>query len=68
MLACTAHHLRKIRIGTLKGNSFTLILRQISDSDNVEWRFLAIAGGGVPSYFGSQCFSSGGNNLVMTRR
>lgn len=67
VLAC-ARHLRKMRIGTLKGNAFTLILRQISDGDDVERRLRAIASGGVPNYFGSQRFGRGGNNLVMARR
>ncbi|WP_337261204.1 MULTISPECIES: tRNA pseudouridine(13) synthase TruD [unclassified Serratia (in: enterobacteria)] len=61
-------HLRKLRIGTLKGNDFTLVLRQISDRQDVEQRLQAIAAGGVPNYFGSQRFGRGGNNLIMARR
>ncbi|ANS41218.1 tRNA pseudouridine synthase D [Serratia plymuthica] len=64
----SARHLRKMRIGTLKGNAFTLVLRQISDRQDVEQRLQAIAAGGVPNYFGSQRFGRGGNNLVMARR
>lgn len=67
MLA-SARHLRKMRIGTLKGNAFTLVLRQISDRQDVEQRLQAIAAGGVPNYFGSQRFGHGGNSLVMARR
>lgn len=63
-----ARHLRKLRIGTLKGNEFTLVLRQISDRQEVEQRLQAIAAGGVPNYFGSQRFGRGGNNLTMARR
>ncbi|MFZ1874163.1 MAG: tRNA pseudouridine(13) synthase TruD [Chania sp.] len=63
-----ARHLRKLRIGTLKGNDFTLVLRDISDRQEVEQRLQAIAAGGVPNYFGSQRFGRGGNNLVMARR
>ncbi len=63
-----ARHLRKLRIGTLKGNDFTLVLRHISDRQEVEQRLQAIAVGGVPNYFGSQRFGRGGNNLVMARR
>ncbi|AHG21280.1 tRNA pseudouridine synthase D [Chania multitudinisentens RB-25] len=63
-----ARHLRKLRIGTLKGNDFTLVLRQISNRQEVEQRLLAIAAGGVPNYFGSQRFGHGGNNLVMASR
>lgn len=61
-------HLRKLRIGTLQGNHFTLVLRHISDRQDVEQRLQAIAAGGVPNYFGSQRFGRGGNNLVMARR
>ncbi|KEY58172.1 tRNA pseudouridine(13) synthase TruD [Serratia sp. DD3] len=64
----TARHLRKLRIGTLKGNDFTLVLRHISDRQEVEQRLQAIAVHGVPNYFGLQRFGHGGNNLVMARR
>jgi len=57
-----------MHIGTSKGNTFTLILRQISDDDDVEQRLRAIAWGGVPNCFGRQRFGRGGNNLVMKRR
>lgn len=63
-----ARHRRKLRIGTLKGNNFTLVLRHISDRDDVEQRLQAIAADGVPNYFGSQRFGHGGNNLTMARR
>ncbi len=45
-----ARHKRKLRLGALKGNQFTLILREISDRDDVEKRLQAIADGGVPNY------------------
>lgn len=63
-----ARHLRKLRIGTLKGNDFTLVLRNISDRQEVEQRLQSIAASGVPNYFGSQRFGRGGNNLTMARR
>lgn len=53
-----ARHLRKMRIGNLKGNHFTLVLRQISDRQDVERRLQAIAAQGVPNYFGSQRFAA----------
>lgn len=58
-----ARHKRKLRLGALKGNQFTLILREISDRDDVEKRLQAIADGGVPNYFGAQRFGIGGSNL-----
>src|SRR5476651_2514717 len=45
-------HRRKLRIGTLKGNAFMLVLRDISDRDAVEQRLALIARAGVPNYFG----------------
>lgn len=58
-----ARHKRKLRPGALKGNAFTLILREISHRDDVEARLQAIAARGVPNYFGAQRFGLGGNNL-----
>ncbi len=58
-----ARHKRKLRLGALKGNQFTLILREISDRDDVERRLQAVAAQGVPNYFGAQRFGIGGSNL-----
>ena len=58
-----ARHKRKLRLGALKGNQFTLILREISDRDDAEQRLQAIAAQGVPNYFGAQRFGIGGSNL-----
>ncbi len=61
----SARHRRKLRIGALRGNQFTLTLRNISDRAAVEARLAAIAEQGVPNYFGSQHFGRGGNNLIQ---
>lgn len=61
-------HGRKLRIGTLKGNAFTLVLREISDRAAVENRLAIIAREGVPNYFGSQRFGHQGNNLDRALR
>jgi hypothetical protein len=37
-----ARHKRKLRLGALKGNQFTLVLREISDRDDVERRLQAL--------------------------
>lgn len=58
-----ARHKRKLRLGALKGNAFTLVLREISDRRDVETRLQAIRDGGVPNYFGAQRFGIGGSNL-----
>ncbi|NHB93086.1 tRNA pseudouridine(13) synthase TruD [Photorhabdus cinerea] len=59
---------RKLRIGALKGNSFTLILREISHHQFVENRLQLIQQGGVPNYFGEQRFGRDGQNLVQAQR
>ncbi|EMN3917896.1 tRNA pseudouridine(13) synthase TruD [Citrobacter farmeri] len=58
-----ARHKRKLRLGALKGNAFTLVLREVSQRDEVESRLQAINIGGVPNYFGAQRFGIGGSNL-----
>ncbi|ESS57066.1 tRNA pseudouridine synthase D [Enterobacter cloacae S611] len=58
-----ARHKRKLRLGALKGNAFTLVLREISSRAEVESRLKAIAEQGVPNYFGAQRFGIGGSNL-----
>ncbi|MCE9732112.1 MULTISPECIES: tRNA pseudouridine(13) synthase TruD [Pectobacterium] len=60
-------HRRKLRIGALRGNHFTLVLRQVSDRHEVEARLALIAANGVPNYFGSQRFGRNGNNLEQAR-
>ncbi|QTF07299.1 tRNA pseudouridine(13) synthase TruD [Brenneria izadpanahii] len=62
-----ARHRRKLRIGALQGNAFTLVLRQVSDRAEVDARLQLIAQYGVPNYFGSQRFGKNGNNLEQAR-
>ncbi|MDU6411730.1 MAG: tRNA pseudouridine(13) synthase TruD [Yersiniaceae bacterium] len=64
----SARQRRKLRIGALKGNAFTLVLRQVTDRADVEQRLARIAEQGVPNYFGVQRFGHGGNNLVQAAR
>nr|WP_192458793.1 tRNA pseudouridine(13) synthase TruD [Musicola keenii] len=63
-----ARHRRKLRTGALKGNAFTLVLRHISNTPDVDARLSLIACHGVPNYFGSQRFGREGNNLVQALR
>lgn len=63
-----ARHRRKLRIGTLRGNFFRLVLRQINQRDEVESRLQQIQQFGVPNYFGEQRFGRDGNNLLMAQR
>ncbi len=64
----SARHRRKLRTGALQGNAFTLVLREISDAEDVEQRLQKIADAGVPNYFGSQRFGHQGNNLLQAQR
>lgn len=63
-----ARHRRKLRLGALKGNRFTLVLREVTDRSEMEQRLQAVAAHGVPNYFGSQRFGIGGNNLHQAKR
>ena len=63
-----ARHLKKMRIGTLKGNAFTLVLRDLTNLADIEQRLAQIQTRGVPNYFGVQRFGRGGNNLVQAAR
>lgn len=56
-------HSRKLRTGTLKGNQFRILLRDLVHNDQIEQRLQAIAVQGVPNYFGEQRFGRNGNNL-----
>ncbi|PHM51830.1 tRNA pseudouridine(13) synthase TruD [Xenorhabdus sp. KK7.4] len=67
-ILATARQKRKLRIGTLKGNDFTLVLREVSDRQVVEKRLEQIAQTGVPNYFGEQRFGRDGQNLVQAQR
>ncbi|WP_200552468.1 tRNA pseudouridine(13) synthase TruD [Kosakonia sp. LAM2021] len=58
-----ARHKRKLRLGALQGNAFTLVLREVSDRADVDARLQAITEKGVPNYFGAQRFGIGGSNL-----
>lgn len=58
-----ARHKRKLRLGALKGNGFTVVLREVSDRADVEARLQAILERGVPNYFGAQRFGIAGSNL-----
>ena len=63
-----ARHRRKLRLGALRGNNFTLVLREVSNRAELEQRLNALLKDGVPNYFGSQRFGIGGNNLHQARR
>lgn len=57
-------HNRKVRIGTLKGNRFRLVLRNCQgDKGQLEEAMAAIQAQGVPNYFGPQRFGHQFHNI-----
>ena len=55
-------HSRKLRTGALKGNKFSLVLKNVRDDKYFAQR-LALIEAGVPNYFGEQRFGINGANL-----
>ena len=63
VLACQRHR-RKLQRGTLQGNAFEIVLRDIEgERDALEHRLNSIKQRGVPNYFGEQRFGRDGGNL-----
>ncbi len=59
-----ARHRRKLRRGTLQGNRFKLVIRDLhGDPAALETRLQQVAQQGVPNYFGAQRFGHAGANL-----
>lgn len=56
-------HNKKLRTGALKGNYFSLILRDISNQSELENRLTQVVIHGVPNYFGEQRFGRDNNNI-----
>jgi len=57
-------HRRKLRTGSLSGNHFTLVVRELNVApEALDKRLAAIASAGVPNYFGSQRFGRDGDNV-----
>lgn len=60
----TCRHNRKLRRGSLRGNQFTLVVREIDgDISDLGERIDMIKQKGVPNYFGEQRFGIDGRNL-----
>lgn len=60
-------HYRKLRLGALKRNHFTLTLTQVSDPAALVARLPALQKG-VPNYYGEQRFGINGGNLLLAER
>ncbi|MEM5530491.1 tRNA pseudouridine(13) synthase TruD [Gammaproteobacteria bacterium AS21] len=55
-------HSRKLRTGALKGNNFSIVMRDVTNEEDFEKR-LELIRQGVPNYFGEQRFGHGGGNI-----
>jgi len=58
-----ARHNKKLRIGALSGNRFELILRNVSNVDELMRRWHTLTTFGVPNYFGEQRFGIDAGNI-----
>lgn len=56
-------HNKKLKTGALIGNRFEIVLRQVSDHEQLAQRWQKICEGGVPNYFGEQRFGIEGGNI-----
>ena len=61
-------HQRKIRIGSLQGNHFEILLRNTEETDEPKERLDFLAKNGFPNYFTEQRFGRDGNNLTQALR
>lgn len=61
-------HNRKIRVGSLDGNHFELLLRDISETEEMKARLEFLKIHGFPNYFGDQRFGREDNNLSQAMR
>lgn len=67
VLEATRHD-RKLRPGMHAGNAFVIRLRGVEgDCAALDQRWMAIAAGGVPNYFGEQRFGREANNLLRAQ-
>lgn len=69
----TTRHTRKLRRGTLRGNVFRIVIRELAANSAVNREQLAqrleqIAADGVPNYFGEQRFGIEGRNLQLANK
>lgn len=63
-----SRHSRKIKIGSLQGNWFEILLRDLMPSTDLEQRLVNMQQHGFPNYFTEQRFGHSGNNLTQAVR
>lgn len=61
----TTRHGNKLRSGHLRGNRFTLVVRDVRDVDALEASFQQLVAQGLPNAFGEQRFGRHGDNALM---
>ena len=62
-------HSRKLKRGALKGNLFSIVLRDVTvDAEALSHRIEVLKTHGVPNYFGAQRFGRDGGNLDLVDR
>ncbi|PJG86228.1 tRNA pseudouridine(13) synthase TruD [Conservatibacter flavescens] len=67
ILKVTRHH-RKIRIGSLDGNHFEILLRHVVETESMTKRLETLKISGFPNYFTEQRFGRDGHNLIQAMR
>lgn len=67
ILKVTRHN-RKLRIGSLAGNYFDLLLRQVTENDEINARLAKVKRLGVPNYFTEQRFGKNNENITQAKR
>lgn len=67
ILEITRHN-RKIRVGSLDGNHFELLLRDVVESDELTLLLDRLQAVGFPNYFTEQRFGRDGYNLTQAQR
>ena len=67
VLEVTRHN-RKIRVGSLAGNHFELLLRDVTESEDLIYRLQQLQAVGFPNYFTEQRFGRDGHNLTQALR
>lgn len=67
VLEVTRHN-RKIRVGSLLGNHFELLLRDVVESEELTQRLTKLQAVGFPNYFTEQRFGRDGHNLTQALR
>lgn len=58
-------HTNKLRSGHLRGNRFTLLVRDVTDADALEASFGQLVAQGLPNAFGDQRFGRHADNALM---